>query len=349
MSNRRRLCLLAVSTVLLSGTACSSNSTGGAADCGLAPNGFEVHKEVVLDTPVQREFVIDSELRKGYVPASRRDEPGSVLIVDLDNSEIDTVTFDDGMTPWPLALDENSHLLYVGLYESYLGNNPSVAVLDARSGERVRTLEGVGAVSLALDEEGRRLYAIDGDTEKVSVLDPEDGATVATIELPFRPSDLVIDETDRSLYAASTGGESGGTVAVIDLPDGTLKAVVDVKGSDGGLAIAPDGQRLYASSSYYGLVTVLDAESGTTVDTFENFYTPYGMARCGDALFVANRDPGYLAVADAETGEIVQELPVGYHPDAMAIDERTGDLWVLNEGDAAETTPGLLTVVAPKA
>lgn len=157
-----------------------------------------------------------------------------------------------------------------------------------------------------------------------------------------------MDVANRVVYTAATGSERGGNVATIDGSQNVVVASAEVKGSDGGLAPDSGQHSVYASSSYYGVISVVDGRTGDVSHTFAGFETPHSMALCGKALFVANRDPGELVVADAASGQIARKFPVGYHPEAMAVDNATGNLWVLSAGDIAETTPGLLSVISPR-
>jgi len=340
---RRHLTLFALATVVATGTSCSSGSQPDVEVCGSVHTGFEVSKEVVLNTPIRRALAIDSELRKAYVPYKKRDDSGGVLMIDIDQFAItDDVPFPDGVGA--LALDAKSHLVYVA------DSRDSIAVLDGDTGERVRSLtiqDGVGL--LALDGQHDVLYAASWTNDGLRAVNPETGDVITTIDIPFRPTKIAVDEANRLVYAAATGGEDGGRVVTIDGSQNSVIASSEVKGSDGGLAVDTANHRVFVSSSYYGVVSVIDAATGEVTDTFADFHTPHSMALCGDALFVANRDPGDIVVADAFTGDIAHTLSVGTHPAAMAVDGATGNVWVLSAGDTARTTPGLLSVITPKA
>ncbi len=332
--------MLALASMLIAGTACSGKSSGPTASCGSPKSEFAVANEVALDKAISRSLAIDSELRKVFVPYENRDESSGVLIVDADKHEIEKdISLDGGAGT--VAIDKKSHLLYVRT------DAHTAAVLDAKTGERLRSLP-IPAPRFAIDSSTGLLYAGGDNGAAIYAVNTETGESAAMIELEFRASRIVIDEENHRVYAASTGSEKGGSVAVIDTTDNHVIATVEVKGSDGGLAVDSANKRVFASSSYYGVVSVIDGTTGALVATYDDFYTPYSMARCGDVLFVANRDPGDLVVVNAMTGDIAQTFPVGYHPEAMSIDDKTGNLWVLSTGDTAETTPGLLSIIAPR-
>lgn len=335
--------VVVLAAVVATGTSCSSKSGTKAAECPSVQTDLAVSDDVVLNHRIRDTLAIDSELRKAYILYENRDNSGGVLIVDLDKHEVtDDVAFSEGVGGAALALDPKAHLLYVTEGEDTL------AVLNGGTGERVRSIDiQDGAFDMDLDPDHGMLYLVSRQNE-LRAVHAESGDVIATIDVPFRPSEVGVDVANRVVYTAATGGERGGFVAAIDGSRNVVASSAEVKGSDGGLAPDSEHHRVYASSSYYGVVSVIDGKTGDVTATFPDFETPHSMALCGGVLFVANRDPGELVVADAATGQTAQKFRVGYHPEAMAVDKATGNLWVLSAGDVAETTPGLLSVITPK-
>lgn len=340
---RRIIAVFVLIPFVLGVTSCSSSKPRSAPQgCGSVHTEFSVNKEVVLNTPISGNLAIDSELRKAFVAYRKRDDSGGVLTVSLDGLAIT----DDMHGTWPagaLALDANSHLLYV------TDGKGSIAVVDVKTGKQQRTLEVQGQASdLTVDSDAHTLYYTNSNNDIVYAVNPQTAETITAIELPFHPSALTFGGSNHLVYAASTGSESGGNVAIIDATRKAVVATTAVKGSDGGLAVDAANRRVLTSSSYYGVISAIDDASGKVTEQFTGFNTPHSMLRCGDLLFVANRDPGEVVIADSSTGRIAQTLSVGTHPEAIAVDAKTGNVWVLSQGDTARTTPGLLSIVAPK-
>ena len=307
--------------------------------------GFRVSREVVLNTRILTSLLVDSGLRKAYVPYDKRDHSGGVLMIDIDKSTIvEDIAFHSGGSSGAAALDEKNHLLYVA------DSDDSIAVLDGGTGKRLRTVSvASGSSALALDSTHGVLYSVNSNDSEIRVVNPETGDVTAVIPTPFFPSTLIVDEANHRVFGASTGGEKGGDIVTIDTDDNSVVATADVKGSDGGLALDTRNHRLLASSSYYGVISAIDVATGKVATVFSDFETPHSMLQCAGALFVANRDPGDIVIADASDGHIAQTLSVGTHPEAIAADTATGDVWVLSDGDTARSVRGLLSVLTHKA
>jgi YVTN family beta-propeller protein len=91
-------------------------------------------------------------------------------------------------------------------------------------------------------------------------------------------------------------------------------------------------------------LSILDAHSGTLLQTVAVGQNPDAVAvdaRKG-RVYVASQGatdaagnpvgPGSVEVLDARSGQIMRTITVGVAPNAIAVDERTGDAFVVNAG-----------------
>ena len=84
-----------------------------------------------------------------------------------------------------------------------------------------------------------------------------------------------------------------------------------------GLAMAPDGSRLFVSTGRGGAVACIDARSGKVLRTFESVGPrPWGIGLSpqGDRLYTANGPSDDVSVIEVATGQIVQRIAVGKLP-----------------------------------
>ncbi|HKI00555.1 MAG TPA: alkaline phosphatase family protein [Thermoanaerobaculia bacterium] len=145
---------------------------------------------------------------------------------------------------------------------------------------------------------------------------------------------LVWHPGGQRLYS-SGGGAS--TVNELRLEAGSLKpgAVFALKKPAessfvGGLSISPDGKRLFAVHVLGQLLSAVDLESGQvakTADLPAEAYTSVVSAD-GGTLFVSLWGGARVQLYDAATLELRGEVPVGEHPNAMALSKDGGRLFV---------------------
>ncbi|MGZ5186067.1 MAG: YncE family protein, partial [Caldimonas sp.] len=88
-----------------------------------------------------------------------------------------------------------------------------------------------------------------------------------------------------------------------------------------GIAVHPDGKRVYVSNGGDATVSVLDAASGTINATIPVCQRPWNMALTPDGrkLYVACGRSGTVAVIDTERNVKIAEIAVGKLPWGVAI------------------------------
>ena len=173
---------------------------------------------------------------------------------------------------------------------------------------------GAAPAEIALSPDGSRAYVTNQNAGTVSVLDTTTGrAVVAPIRVGERPNSVRVTADGARVLVTSTSG----SVAIIQAATNTVTATVPVGGFVDGLAVSPDGARIYAGVADTGTVVTIDTATarqvGRPIKVGDN---PYGMAISNDGrrLYVPNYGSDDLSIVDTTTGAVVGTAKVGDAP-----------------------------------
>ncbi|WP_229391627.1 PKD domain-containing protein [Methanosarcina sp. DH2] len=127
------------------------------------------------------------------------------------------------------------------------------------------------------------------------------------------------------------------TVSVINTANNTVEATVNVRKNPYGIAVSPDGTRIYVTNTNYGYsgtVSVIDTainEVTATVDVGQK-YSPCGVAVTSDGtkVYVANRDVNSVSVIDTGTNTVTARVPVGANPLGVTVTPDGTKVYVTN-------------------
>lgn len=243
----------------------------------------------------------------------------------------------------------------------------SISLLDARTGRLLRTTRmGLAPLAVAVDPWTARAFVLgtallptgqpaDGQAGLVGVLDTRTGALVRTVVVGQGAAALAVDAPTARVFVANSAAD---TVSVLDARLGVVLRTVRVGGAPAALAVdARDGRVFVANEE--GTLSVLDAHSGALRRTVAVFPAPTISATTWpDALAVdAERarvyvtawgglersglptESGQLAVLDARDGVLLRTLPLGVAPRAVAVQEDSGRLIVVDSGGVRPAAP----------
>jgi DNA-binding beta-propeller fold protein YncE len=197
-------------------------------------------------------------------------------------------SFDVGNMPLAIVPAPGAAGRFVVLLSGW--RQQGVQVVDAGQGKVLQTLEQPGAfLGLAFSPDGRTLYASGGDDDAVWRYDWKDGAAA------FR---------DRLELSAKKKGEPG-------------------KRYPAGLAVSPDGSRLYAAENLADSLAVIDARDGKVLQHLPAGRFPYGVAAAPDGTVWVSAWGGDTVTAFASDGsgglKEAGRVEVGVHPSALLL------------------------------
>jgi len=112
-----------------------------------------------------------------------------------------------------------------------------------------------------------------------------------------------------------------------------------------GIAVSPDGNRVYVVNSGDDSVSVIDAETGTAALTIAVGHAPYGIALTpnGRNAYVANAVGNSVSVIDTQTQTVTATIAVGAKPYGIAVSPECDDVYVTNQADGSLTVIGAVT------
>ena len=242
------------------------------------------------------------------------------------------------------------------------GGAIGISVLDAATARKTDTipviLNGVAhnagggptlnPQGLATSPDGRYLFVSDNqDGGAVVVMDIATKTAVAGFSrgTGWMPMGIAVHPDGRRAYVAFTDVTSlnslnPGVVTIFDTvsmtPTGTDIAV---GARPTGLAITPDGAKIYASNNLGNSVSVIDASTSTVTATIAVGLAPAGLAVSpdGSRVYVANNSSDSVSVisvaSDATIGMPIS-LPTGSGPESVGISPDGARAYITNGGNA---------------
>ena len=206
--------------------------------------------------------------------------------------------------PGGFALDEANGVIYVTL-----SRNNSVGVVDVESGKVAAEIP-VGIAPYDILVHGNKAYVTNWGGRRPT---PDD------ITGPTSGSRAVVDPA---------GIASTGTVSVIDLASGKAAKEIEVDLHPCGMALSPDGGRLYVANANSDTISVINTASDVVIDRWmarPSLELPFGSApnalavsQNGASLYVALGGNNCIAVMDMKSGRVRGLIPTGWYPGAVA-------------------------------
>lgn len=144
------------------------------------------------------------------------------------------------------------------------------------------------------------------------------------------PLALVADNQGKILYVAEATAKQ---IAVFDIAAGKVTKVISLPDQPGGLALAPDGSRLYVTAAVpNGRIYILKTKTGKVIDKLGAKHTPIApvLSPDGKILYVCNRFNDNISVIDLASNKETATIPVQREPVAAAITQDGRLLYVAN-------------------
>jgi YVTN family beta-propeller protein len=217
-----------------------------------------------------------------------------------------------------------------------------ISVVDVAGRKVLRKLKiGEWPYNLTFTPDGRYCWVLDwGDVSKLLIYDIQKGALDGEIEVSTWPAHGVFSRDGKLFWVTS---ETAGNVTVVDVPQRKILEVLPSSGDAMGLALAADGQYVYAANGEDRTVSKIDARTHRIVATgkvkgvnHDAVLTPDGRF-----LYVTLRKANRIAVLRTEDLEVVTEIPQPGYPDLIVMANDGTKAYVSNRHANLVTVIGL--------
>ncbi len=242
---------------------------------------------------------------------------GSIDVIDtVSNTVIQTITTATGAIN-ALAITPNGAKLYLSNQ-----SNDTITVVSTTSGTMTTAIALPQVKYMAITPDGRQLITANLNNT-VTVIDTATDTISATIQTGLEAQAFAISLDGKKAYLGGLGLDPKITdneeqVAVIDIPSQTVVAKFDISTlfpSIVGLAVSPDGSRLYMLTSN-GTMTVYLTSTNQVIDYFQLFtqsVREVALNPNGTFLYVEGQDfmtySDSVAIVDTESGVIIGRVP----------------------------------------
>lgn len=198
------------------------------------------------------------------------------------------------------------------------GNN--VTIIDTANntlvGAPINTQNFPQGVTISPD--GSRVYAANGGSASISVIDTSTNAVITTVSVGPGPGGMAVTPDGSLVYVAI---QSANNVIMIDTSTNTVVgSPITVGNAPTGLAVNPEGSFVYVTNLSSSTISVIDTSSNTVTDTIMTGPGPTGVAVSPDGgrVYTANI-PGSVSVVDTSTNMVIDTVAVGVQPRGVAV------------------------------
>lgn len=251
-------------------------------------------------------------------------DEGNWRVVVLNTDTLEKVAYvSTGRYPFGLALSPDGSKLYVtntGLFEYQ--TIPSVGVGEHPPGGLRFPPFGYPSATARKGAvvEGKQVPGL-GDENS------DEGSSLWTIDISHPEKPSAISKLRLGDAIAESGGEAVGGAAPTGVAAAKDAVYVALSHKDSVVKISADGARVLEEAP-------LSPFSGEQFEDARHRplrgVMPSGVALHGDRVYVAESGINAVAVLDSETMRVIEHIPVGWNPSAVAVDKSGSDLFVVN-------------------
>ncbi len=336
--------LKAVSTLLVLGAALSAQPIQ-AAPFAYVTSIFSQDAVNVIDTANN---TLADTISVGSLPTGLAVSPdGTRVYVGISDSKtvvvIDTASNEMVDPPIVMASAPNNIAVAPDGKHVYVthGNADFVSVIDTtRNAVTSTIIVGNGGQRIAVTPDGKHIYVTNG-SPTVSVIDLAANAVTATITMGSGALGIVMARDGKRAYLIC-----GSDLCAIDTASNTVSPTIALRNgppapSPTGLAVAPDGKRVYVVDGATDSVLIVDTATGTLLPTVPagDHLNDMAIAADGRHVYVTSGGhPGAVSVIDTYTNSMVATVPIADVPGAaveiaMAPPPLGPFAYVTNRGD----------------
>ena len=242
------------------------------------------------------------ETPHGTIVASNMRDNNATIIDAASGKVIATIS--TGEAPHEVATTHDGRFAVVSNYGTRERPGNSITVIDLTRLVVARTID-LGDYrrphGMAFFP-GDTLLAVTSEVSRaVLLVDFRDGKVIGTVPTGQRASHmLAMSSSGDELFTTNIADHS---ISRLDVRNRATRTIIPLAKFPEGIAIAPDGKRVWVGSNGDSVVVVLDTDAGRAIDTLRGFGMPYRLALSRDGRSAIVTDPvrGEVRVFDAKT------------------------------------------------
>ncbi|MFV8052050.1 hypothetical protein [Mycobacterium sp. 48b] len=189
---------------------------------------------------------------------------------------------------------------------------------------------------MAMRPDGARAYTCNNDSGTVSVIDTAAKKMIGAIRVAVTTAGMAIHPSGTKLYVVTPENNGpaaavpGGAVRVIDTVTNKLTANIVVDDRPLGVAIHPNGTRLYVGCENNHSVKVIDLATAGITATIDVDSAGFWLAISpnGSHLYVGGGDIHQVTVVDTATNLVTAKIPVADTPWAIAVSPDSAHVYI---------------------
>lgn len=193
-----------------------------------------------------------------------------------------------------------------------------VSVIDANTYQPITTIPAMNHSThdLAVTRDGRRLFATNLASGRISVIDTDRKETIASIYTGERSHVVALTNDNSQVWVANIGEN---TISIVDTVTFRILGTIPVPKGPTGLTFSHDGKYAFVSSQGEKTVGVIDTATHQVIKTIPVGANPHFLVvnRAG-YIWGVNTGENDVYVLDPETHEKVGTFVVGDKPQQIA-------------------------------
>jgi YVTN family beta-propeller protein len=248
---------------------------------------------------------------------------------------------------------------------AYVANGGSISIINTGNNTVVGSVSVTRIAGIAVNPADRtRVYFTELPTDRsphgiVHVIDTRTNTLLTSFPIVTGDSELAayalgiaVAPDGKRAYAAASLADwqnlvfAESYVAVIDTATNTVVDTIEVGNGPLGVAVSPNGSRVYVANNWDGTISVIDAASNAVVDTVAaaNCATAVAVSPDGSRVYVTS---GFtynfcvtgwddsVSVIDAATNALIDTVPVEDSPVGLVVTPDGSRVYVANWGSAS--------------
>jgi YVTN family beta-propeller protein len=200
-------------------------------------------------------------------------------------------------------------------FVAYTNNDATISVVEysgsTNTGTAVGTFPKGGNGTGGIVKIGPKLYAVNADSNTVSVIDTTTNTVNTTIPVGNKPLGIAHNPVNNELYVANRDDD---TVSVIDTTTDSVTTSIAVGDSPYGLAVGQVSNTLYVANETpttpgSGTVSVVDLDTRAVTATVAVGGAPHDIVVNGYSVYVSNTAAGVSRI-DTYTNTVAATVPI---------------------------------------